>query len=84
MKHLETLWQYSYDYHAVFECEFCGSTELHKHCYADNNFDHRVIPAIRCSKCNKKTDESLPDERLGCGVPVVKKLIEVEEWVRES
>lgn len=74
MKHLETLWSNNYDYDAVFSCEFCGSCQVHKNCYSDNNFSKKVIPAIRCMVCTKRTDDSLGEERVGEGILVEKNM----------
>ena len=78
----EVLWRHRYDYHAVFECEFCNAHQVHENCYADTNFDLNVIPAIKCKACGKQSNEALPEQRQGEGVQVKLEKVEVDKWVR--
>lgn len=79
----EKLSQFRDDYDGVFECEFCNSFQYHKDCYQDPNFWDNVIPAIRCIKCNKRTNDSLPEERVGQGIAVVQRPVTIQQWQKE-
>lgn len=54
------LWQNRRDFRAIFECEHCG-IEVEKSGYDDEYFHQKVIPAMKCPKCNKKaSDDYIP------------------------
>jgi transcription elongation factor Elf1 len=84
MRLKEKLWQRRFDFNGVFECEFCGKHQLHQYCYDDDNFFSNVIPAIRCASCNKRTDDSLPEEREHEKIPVVQIEQTILTWVNED
>ncbi len=44
------------DFHAIYECEFCGNTH-ESYGYDDSNFHNNVIPNMVCKKCGKKSEE---------------------------
>ena len=43
------------DFHAIYECEFCGFTENGSG-YDDSNFHENVIPNMKCPVCGKKSE----------------------------
>ena len=53
MKIKKMLKMYRRDFHADYECEFCGHVEKNKSGYDDSNFHNNVIPAMICPKCGK-------------------------------
>jgi len=52
MKIKEITSQNRRDFHAVYQCEYCGHEEKGSG-YDDANFHENVIPAMTCSKCGK-------------------------------
>ena len=57
MKIKKIISQHRRDFRAIYECEHCGYEE-ESYGYDDTNFHYNVIPAMVCSKCNKKSDNS--------------------------
>lgn len=45
------------DFNAVMECEGCGEKEEVRGCYDDNNYYNNVIPARKCKKCGKSSND---------------------------
>ena len=43
------------DFDAIYKCEFCGH-EKEDSGYDDSNFHNNVIPNMKCSECEKKSD----------------------------
>lgn len=43
------------DFKALYECEFCGETEIGSG-YDDSNFHNNVIPKMKCKKCGKESN----------------------------
>jgi hypothetical protein len=54
------------DFHAVYECEFCGAVKR-DYGYDDANFHENVIPAMMCTTCGKASGSpsSSPDVPAG-------------------
>lgn len=50
----EILRQNRRDFHAIYECEFCGHTKDGSG-YDDSNFHDNVIPNMECPECHKKS-----------------------------
>ena len=46
------------DFWADMECEHCGHIEKDVSGYDDNYFHSKVIPAMECKSCGKKSPES--------------------------
>ena len=57
MKIQKILHQHRRDFTAIYECEHCKEAEKGSG-YDDNNFHQKVIPAMICKNCGKKTDEN--------------------------
>jgi len=54
------LWQDRRDFKAIYECEHCGH-EVEMTGYDDVYFHQKVIPAMKCSECDKTaTDDYNP------------------------
>ena len=54
----EKTWQNRYDFHGIFVCEYCGSTQEETTCYDDEYYHETVIPTkIRCKVCGLTTAE---------------------------
>lgn len=66
MRLIEKLSQSRYDFTAVLMCEHCSSTQFMDNGYDDDIFLYKVIPAIKCIKCEKRAVETIPD---GIGDP---------------
>ena len=49
--------QHRRDFHAIYECEYCGHEER-RGGYDDRNFHQNVIPGMKCKSCGKKADEN--------------------------
>jgi len=49
--------QYRRDFHAIYECEHCGTT-IKSYGYDDAYFHQNVIPAMKCSHCGKAASEN--------------------------
>lgn len=85
MKLIEVLWQNRNDFNGVLECEFCGEFQSLESGYHDDKFHFKVIPAIQCISCNRRTNEIIPDDinnpGTNCGFKVIKKKFEIEKWV---
>ena len=60
MRIKEILSQYRRDFRALYECQYCRH-ETTGRGYDDVNFHENVIPAMRCSRCDKSV-ESEKDE----------------------
>lgn len=84
MRLLETTWQNRNDFNGIFECEFCHSTQFHNGCYDDWYFFNKVVPAIKCVKCGRQGDDTLTEERAGTAIPVKRKIVPKEVWVKEE
>lgn len=48
------------DFHAVMECEHCGSTQSITTGYHDHYYHTRVIPAMTCGACGKNRSGGIP------------------------
>lgn len=56
MRIKQMLGQHRRDFNAIYECEHCG----HEHegsGYDDGYFHNNVIPARKCKKCGKTSDD---------------------------
>ena len=47
--------QHRRDFRAIYECEHCGETH-HGSGYDDTNFHQNVVPAMKCTNCDKTAD----------------------------
>lgn len=56
MKIKQILWHHRNDYTAEMECEHCGHVQKDGHGYSDANYYERVIPAMLCQHCGKRSD----------------------------
>ena len=57
MKIKEMLQQSRRDFWALFECQFCGHV-VEKRGYDDTFYHQRVIPDMKCPKCQKSVTEN--------------------------
>jgi DNA-directed RNA polymerase subunit M/transcription elongation factor TFIIS len=57
MRVKQITYQHRRDFKAIFECEHCGHEE-EMWGYDDSYFHENVIPAMKCGKCGKQTDEN--------------------------
>ncbi len=57
MKIIKKLNQNRRDFYAIYQCEHCGD-EYEGSGYDDANFHENVIPAMKCEKCGKISDEN--------------------------
>ena len=46
------------DYSADMMCEFCGHHQVDRHGYSDAYYRFRVIPAMVCESCGKRTTDA--------------------------
>ena len=61
MKILGVTWKHRFDFDALAECEFCGNEQILKNGYDDSRFHNQVVPAIKCIKCDKRTNDEVPE-----------------------
>ena len=59
MKIQEITSQNRRDFHAIYECEFCGKT-YEGSGYDDSYFHQQVIPEKKCKSCGKSTNLDTP------------------------
>lgn len=57
MKVLDVYNQMRRDCWVDMECESCGEKETYKSGYDDRNFWDNVIPAWKCKKCGKSSND---------------------------
>lgn len=57
MKLKEITWKSGNVFEAMLKCEHCGNEQPMFHGYSDENFYLNVIPAIKCTACDKRTTE---------------------------
>lgn len=56
MKISKVTYKHSNDFKADFECEWCGYSE-NEWGYNDHYFHSKVIPNMKCKKCDKSSKE---------------------------
>ena len=85
MKLIERTRHSGNDFDGILQCEHCGSHQYMQYGYDDLTFHHKVVPAIKCMACDKRTNdmlhEGISDPGYQGGTPVrkVHKVIEVWE-----
>lgn len=57
MKILKKYNQFRRDLHIDMECEGCGEKETYTNAYDDRNFWDNVVPAWKCKKCGKSSND---------------------------
>ena len=58
------------DFHAIMECEHCGSTQELKSGYHDGFYHSRVIPAMTCKACGKNRGGKVTEPNHSGTMPV--------------
>ena len=70
MKIQKIIFEMGSDFHAIMECEHCGSTQENKSGYHDNYYHVEVIPGMFCEKCGKnRLGDDKPSECVGEPLP---------------
>lgn len=87
MQLVEKTWQSGNDFDGIFVCEHCDTNQFCRYCYNDERFFSRVIPAIKCVSCGKRSSDIIPegisDPGTQGGVKVTQKDVIVQRWVSE-
>lgn len=61
MKLIKITWQQRFDFSGILQCEHCHIYQSMMEGYDDQNFHQKVIPAIKCKSCGKRSNETIPD-----------------------
>lgn len=62
--------QHRRDFTGEYKCENCGDIWINKYGYDDRNYHDNVMPARKCEKCGKSTNDlGIPLEQVQTRYP---------------